>query len=110
MSGDTVVMPSGLKYLVIKSGTGAKPQAGQTCSVHYTGWLANGNKFDSSRDRNVPFEFQLGQGRVIKGWEEGVALMRIGDQRKYFIPPNLAWGDRGFGNRPEHRWFLTWNF
>ncbi len=94
---DTVATPSGLKYVDLKAGTGASPSTGQTCVVHYTGWLTDGKKFDSSRDRNQPFEFQLGAGRVIKGWDEGVASMKIGGQRKLVIPPDLGYGPRGAG-------------
>lgn len=101
---DTFVMPanpqrtpSGLQYSIDRPGTGAQPQRGQTVSVHYTGWLTNGTKFDSSRDRNEPFEFPLGQGRVIKGWDEGVAAMKIGEIRTLVIPPALGYGDRGAG-------------
>ncbi len=76
-------------------GTGAEAQAGSTVSVHYTGWLTNGTKFDSSVDRGTPFSFPLGGGRVIKGWDQGVAGMRIGGKRKLTIPSHLAYGDRG---------------
>jgi FKBP-type peptidyl-prolyl cis-trans isomerase len=101
---DTFAMPanlqktsSGLQYSIDRPGTGAQPQAGQTVTVHYTGWLTNGQKFDSSRDRNQPFEFVLGQGRVIKGWDEGVAQMKIGEVRTLVIPPELGYGARGAG-------------
>ena len=89
--------PSGLQYSIDRPGTGAQPQRGQTVSVHYTGWLTNGTKFDSSRDRNEPFQFPLGQGSVIKGWDEGVAAMKIGEIRTLVIPPALGYGDRGAG-------------
>lgn len=89
--------PSGLQYVVDQPGTGAQPRGGQTVSVHYTGWLTDGTKFDSSRDRNKPFEFPLGQGRVIKGWDEGVAAMKIGEKRTLVIPPGLGYGARGAG-------------
>ena len=101
---DTFVMPaqlestpSGLQYVVDQAGTGALPQKGQTVSVHYTGWLTNGTKFDSSRDRRQPFEFPLGMGRVIKGWDEGVAAMKIGETRTLVIPPTLGYGSTGAG-------------
>ena len=101
---DTFVMPSnlqttpsGLQYSIDRPGNGAQPQAGQTVSVHYTGWLTDGTKFDSSRDRNQPFEFPLGQGRVIRGWDEGVAAMKIGEKRTLVIPPALGYGPRGAG-------------
>jgi peptidylprolyl isomerase len=101
---DTFAMPtnlqtteSGLQYSIDRPGTGAQPQAGQTVSVHYTGWLPDGTKFDSSRDRNQPFEFPLGHGRVIRGWDEGVAAMKIGEKRTLVIPPSLGYGARGAG-------------
>ncbi len=87
--------PSGLAYRDVKVGTGATAAAGNTVSVHYTGWLPDGTKFDSSRDRNQPFEFKLGAGQVIKGWDEGVAGMKIGGRRTLVIPPDLAYGPSG---------------
>ena len=101
---DTFSMPtttettaSGLKYSIDQPGTGAQPQAGQTVSVHYTGWTLDGKKFDSSRDRNEPFQFVLGRGQVIKGWDEGVAAMKIGEKRTLILAPDLAYGSRGAG-------------
>ena len=88
---------TGLKYKVTTSGTGALPKQGQTVVVHYTGTLEDGSKFDSSRDRNSPFSFKLGAGQVIKGWDEGLALMRVGDRFTLIIPPELGYGDRGAG-------------
>src|SRR6476469_9794883 len=78
-------------------GTGAVATAGQRVSVHYTGWLTNGTKFDSSKDRGQPFQFKLGAGEVIKGWDQGVAGMKIGGKRKLTIPPDLGYGARGAG-------------
>ena len=78
-------------------GTSATATAGQTVVVHYTGWLTNGTKFDSSVDRNDPFDFKLGAGRVIAGWDQGVAGMQIGGKRKLTIPPHLGYGERGAG-------------
>jgi peptidylprolyl isomerase len=92
---------SGLQYEDTTPGTGAKPAKGQTCVMHYTGWLwvdgAKGAKFDSSVDRGRPFSFPLGQGRVIKGWDEGVATMSQGGKRTLLIPPDLGYGPRGAG-------------
>lgn len=89
---------SGLKYAILKPGKGAEAKAGQTVSVHYTGWLkSNGKKFDSSVDRGKPFEFPLGGGQVIKGWDEGVQGMKTGEKRQLVIPPALGYGDRGAG-------------
>ncbi len=94
---NAISTPSGLKYIDIKEGTGAQPQAGQTVSVHYTGTLEDGTKFDSSRDRNQPFSFKLGAGQVIKGWDEGLSTMKVGGQRQLIIPPELGYGSRGAG-------------
>ncbi len=98
---DYVTMPGGLQYHDEVVGTGPEPRAGQTVNVHYTGWLfeqdAKGKKFDSSRDRGAPFSFQLGQGRVIAGWDQGVATMHVGGKRTLIIPPALGYGARGAG-------------
>jgi FKBP-type peptidyl-prolyl cis-trans isomerase len=92
-----VTTPSGLKYLDQVAGTGDVAVAGKTVSVHYTGWLENGKKFDSSVDRGQPFSFPLGAGRVIKGWDEGVQGMKVGGKRKLTIPSDLGYGSRGAG-------------
>ena len=96
-----VTTSSGLQIIDTKVGTGASPRSGQTAVVHYTGWLytngAKGQKFDSSVDRGEPFEFPVGQGRVIKGWDEGVASMKIGGKRTLIVPPGLGYGARGAG-------------
>ncbi len=93
--------PSGLKIIDTKVGTGAMPRPGQTCVMHYTGWLyengAKGKKFDSSLDRGQPFEFKIGAGQVIAGWDEGVATMKVGGKRTLIIPPDLGYGARGAG-------------
>lgn len=88
---------SGLQYMDIEVGTGVSPQKGQTCVVHYHGTLLDGTVFDSSKERGQPFEFQIGEGRVIKGWDEGVMSMKIGGKRKLVIPPDLAYGPRQMG-------------
>lgn len=93
----TVTTKSGLKYQVLKVGKGPVAKAGQTVSVHYTGWLTNGKKFDSSVDRGQPFEFNLGAGQVIRGWDEGVAGMKVGEKRKLTIPSDLGYGAAGAG-------------
>ena len=87
--------PSGLRYQDVAQGQGAEAAAGKTVSVHYTGWLPNGEKFDSSRDRNQAFGFTLGAGQVIAGWDEGVAGMKVGGRRKLVIPPDLGYGTAG---------------
>jgi peptidylprolyl isomerase len=93
--------PSGLKIIDVKVGTGAAPRPGQTCVMNYTGWLyengAKGKKFDSSLDRNQPFEFKIGAHQVIAGWDEGVATMKVGGKRTLIIPPELGYGARGAG-------------
>jgi len=92
---------SGLQYRDLKEGTGGKPKRGQTCVVHYTGWLwqdgVKGKKFDSSVDRGEPFDFRVGAGQVIKGWDEGVLSMKVGGKRELLVPPKLAYGARGAG-------------
>lgn len=96
-SSQEATTPSGLKYTDLVVGSGAEPRPGQTAVVHYTGWLVDGKKFDSSKDRGQPFSFPLGQGRVIRGWDEGVATMRVGGTRRLTIPPELGYGARGAG-------------
>ncbi len=92
-----VTTPSGLKYVDQVVGTGDAAVAGKTVNVHYTGWLENGKKFDSSVDRGQPFSFPLGAGRVIRGWDEGVQGMKVGGKRKLTIPSDLGYGSRGAG-------------
>ncbi len=94
---DIVTTDSGLKYKELQEGTGATPQKGQTVVVHYTGTLEDKTKFDSSRDRNQPFKFKLGEGQVIKGWDEGLSTMKVGGRRELIIPPELGYGARGAG-------------
>jgi len=97
MEDETITTPSGLQYRDLVVGTGEAASAGRTAVVHYTGWLLDGTKFDSSVDRGTPFEFPLGAGRVIKGWDEGVATMNVGGKRELIIPPDLAYGAQGAG-------------
>jgi FKBP-type peptidyl-prolyl cis-trans isomerase len=89
-------MPAELEIVDVREGAGSEAQAGKTVTVHYVGTLTNGSKFDSSRDRGKGFTFKLGAGMVIKGWDQGVAGMKVGAVRKLTIPPHLAYGDRGF--------------
>ena len=98
LSSGAVRTPSGLIYLITKKGDGAQAKAGDTVSVHYTGTLTDGTKFDSSRDRGEPIEFPLGAGRVIKGWDEGIARMKVGDQAILVIPASIGYGARGAGD------------
>jgi FKBP-type peptidyl-prolyl cis-trans isomerase len=93
----TRITDSGLRIEDVTEGSGTAATQGQRVSVHYTGWLENGTKFDSSKDRDEPFEFKLGAGQVIRGWDEGVAGMKPGGKRKLTLPPHLAYGDRGAG-------------
>jgi len=100
-AGKKMTTSSGLQIEDTKAGAGTTPKTGQTCVMHYTGWLyengAKGKKFDSSVDRGEPFEFPIGTGRVIKGWDEGVATMQVGGKRTLIIPPALGYGSRGAG-------------
>lgn len=97
-----ITTDSGLKYVDLVEGTGAMPQAGQTVVVHYTGTLEDGTKFDSSRDRNQPFEFSLGYGEVIKGWDEALSTMQVGDRRQLIIPPALGYGSQSLPDIPPN--------
>jgi FKBP-type peptidyl-prolyl cis-trans isomerase len=97
VSGPATTTSSGLQYWDIVVGTGATAVRGSEVKVHYTGWLTNGEKFDSSRDRGEPFAFRLGAGQVIKGWDEGVVGMKIGGKRQLRIPPELGYGANGAG-------------
>jgi peptidylprolyl isomerase len=96
VSGEPTVTASGLQIIDIEVGTGDSPQSGQTVEVHYTGWLADGTKFDSSLDKGQPFSFVLGAGRVIAGWDEGVASMKVDGKRRLIIPPELGYGAGGY--------------
>jgi peptidylprolyl isomerase len=98
----TITTPSGLQYIDLVEGTGDSPKTGQTVTVHYTGTLENGKKFDSSRDRNQPFQFKIGVGQVIKGWDEGVGSMKVGGRRQLTIPAELGYGSRGVGPIPPN--------
>lgn len=95
-SPQTITTTSGLKYQDLVVGKGPLPKTGRRVRVHYTGWLTDGTKFDSSVDRNDPFDFTLGAGEVIPGWDEGVATMHVGGKRKLTIPPGLAYGAKGY--------------
>lgn len=97
LTGQVQRTSTGLGYIDEQVGDGATPQRGQQVSVHYTGWLTSGKKFDSSRDRGQPFVFPVGAGRVIAGWDEGVATMKVGGKRRLIIPANLGYGARGAG-------------
>jgi len=102
LPGREELTESGLRMIVHKDGEGPKPQKGQTVNVHYTGLLENGTKFDSSHDRGKPFSFPLGQGRVIKGWDEALALMNKGEKRTIVIPPEMGYGSRSTGKIPPN--------
>ena len=98
MANETVTTPSGLQYVDEKVGDGKTPEKGKRVTVHYTGTLTDGKKFDSSRDHGEPFQFRLGAGQVIRGWDEGVAGMKVGGKRTLIIPPNMGYGSRGAGS------------
>ena len=102
VTGDGVKTASGLQYWDIKVGTGAVAKAGSHVTVHYTGWLTTGKKFDSSVDAHHPFDFTIAQGDVIKGWDEGVAGMKVGGKRQLRIPPELGYGAGGSGPIPPN--------
>jgi FKBP-type peptidyl-prolyl cis-trans isomerase len=108
---ETTITASGLKYIDTKPGKGASPKIGDTAVMHYTGWLyvngAKGKKFDSSHDRGEPFEFKLGMGQVIKGWDEGIETMKVGGKRTLIIPPDLGYGARAMGSAiPANSWLI----
>lgn len=99
-TSDLVDAGGGLRYAELAGGDGAEATSGSNVTVHYTGWLTDGRKFDSSRDRGSPFSFRLGAGQVIRGWDQGVAGMRVGGRRRLEIPPELGYGARGTGPIP----------
>ena len=92
-----LVTDSGMRYEIIRKGTGPSPKQGDSVTVNYTGWLEDGTKFDSSVDRSQPFTFKLGVGQVIQGWDDGVATMNVGGISKFYVPPELAYGSKGIG-------------
>lgn len=96
-TNETQTTKSGLQFIDLTVGSGDSPETGKKVSVHYTGWLTSGKKFDSSLDRDSPFTFVIGFGQVIKGWDEGVATMKVGGKRKLIIPAELGYGKRGAG-------------
>jgi FKBP-type peptidyl-prolyl cis-trans isomerase len=104
--GEQAVTQTGLKYETVQPGTGPEAKPGQTVSVHYTGTLTNGKQFDSSHDRGRPFQFVLGMGQVIRGWDEGVAGMKVGEKRKLVVPPELGYGDAAQGSIPPRSFLL----
>jgi len=106
---EPVMTSSGLKYIDLVEGTGVSPQPGMQVTVHYSGYLLDGKKFDSSVDRNEPFVFVIGRGNVIKGWDEGVMTMKVGGKRKLIIPPDLAYGSRAIGNLIPPNSFLVFD-
>ena len=93
---------SGLQYIILKEGSGQSPESGQNVAVHYSGFLLDGTKFDSSYDRGEPIVFPIGQGRVIPGWDEGISLLKVGGKAKLIIPPSLAYGNRAIGPIPAN--------
>lgn len=97
---ETVKTDSGLEYIVLAEGTGEKPTKGQTVEAHYTGWLTDGTKFDSSKDRDEPFSFAVGQGEVIPAWDEALLDMKVGERRKLIVPPDLGYGEMGTPGGP----------
>jgi len=102
LSGQEKKSETGLKYVDEVIGTGESPSPGRTVIVHYTGRLENGKKFDSSLDRGKPYEFPIGRGRVIRGWDEGIMTMKVGGKRKLIIPPELGYGSRDMGEIPPN--------
>ncbi|MCH8919704.1 MAG: FKBP-type peptidyl-prolyl cis-trans isomerase [Chloroflexi bacterium] len=102
LADEPTLTETGLGIIDIETGTGETPEAGQTLAVHYTGWLSDGTKFDSSLDRGTPFELALGAGQVIAGWDEGLATMKVGGKRRLIIPPELAYGEAGSPSIPPN--------